>query len=138
MSVDLFEHPTWEILKRYCPHRPHPKQAIFLQLPQKEVFFGGAAGPGKTDALLMAALQYVDVPGYSALILRRTFPQLNQKGSIMDRARQWLSNTEANWSSVDRRFTFPSGASISFGHCETDPDVYAYDSSEYQLIAFDE
>jgi hypothetical protein len=46
--------------------------------PRLEAFFGGAAGPGKTEALWMSALQYVDQPRYRALLLRRTFRQLNQ------------------------------------------------------------
>jgi hypothetical protein len=56
-----------------------------------EAFYGGAAGGGKSDALLMAALQYVDVPGYAALILRRTFKQLSLPGAIMARSNEWLA-----------------------------------------------
>jgi len=63
--------------RKYCPHTPTPKQLAFLLCPRSEAFFGGAAGPGKTDALLMAALQLVEQPRYSALLLRRTFRQLN-------------------------------------------------------------
>jgi hypothetical protein len=47
------------------------------------VLYGGTAGGGKSDALLMAALQYVDVPGYSALLLTRSFAALSQSGAIM-------------------------------------------------------
>ena len=107
-------------------------------LEHREVFFGGAAGPGKTDALLMAALQHVHVPGYSSLILRRTIPQLNQAGSIMNRAHQWLANSDVQWNRNDKRFTFPSGATLTFGYCESEQDVYQYDSAEFQFIAFDE
>ncbi len=83
--------------RRYCPHVPTPKQLAFLLCPRPEVFFGGAAGPGKTEALLMGALQLVEQPHYNALLLRRTFRQLNQSNSIMNRARQWLANTDAVW-----------------------------------------
>src|ERR1700684_2101297 len=79
--------------KSYCPHVPTAKQLAFLLCPRTEAFFGGAAGPGKTDGLLMGALQLVERPRYSALLLRRTFRQLNQSNSIMNRARQWLANT---------------------------------------------
>src|SRR3984893_2198252 len=124
--------------KRYCPHVPTAKQLAFLLCPRTEAFFGGAAGPGKTDGLLMAALQLVERPRYSALLLRRTFRQLNQSNSIMNRARQWLANTDAVWKDGDKRFTFPSGATITFGNLDSEDDVYQYDSSEFQYIGFDE
>ena len=59
---------------RNCPLRPSPRQEAFLLLPVFEAFFGGAAGGGKSVALLMDALQYSDVPGYAALLLRPTLP----------------------------------------------------------------
>jgi predicted phage terminase large subunit-like protein len=124
--------------RQFCPHTPAPKQLAFLLCPRLEVFFGGAAGPGKTDALLMGALQLVDSPHYSALLLRRTFRQLNQSNSIMNRGRQWLANTDAVWKDADKRFTFPSGATITFGNLDSEDDVYQYDSSEFQYIGFDE
>ena len=86
----------------------------------------------------MLALQMVEHPGYNALLLRRTFRQLNQTNSIMNRARQWLVNTDAVWKETDKRFTFPSGATITFGNLDSEDDVYKYDSSEYQFIGFDE
>jgi predicted phage terminase large subunit-like protein len=109
-----------------------------LLCPRLEAFFGGAAGPGKTEGLLMGALQLVERPHFSALILRRTFRQLNQSNSIMNRARQWLANTDAVWREIDKRFSFPSGAIITFGNLDSEDDVYQYDSSEFQYIAFDE
>jgi len=124
--------------RRYCPHVPTPKQLAFLVCPRTEVFFGGAAGPGKTEAIVMGAVQLVERPRYSALLLRRTFRQLNQSNSIMNRARQWLADTDAVWNNADKRFTFPSGSSITFGNIDSEDDVYQYDSSEFQYIGFDE
>ena len=124
--------------RKYCPNIPTPKQMAFLLRPRLEVFFGGAAGPGKTEGLLMSALQYVDQPHYRALLLRRTFRQLNQSNSIMNRARQQLKYTDAEWNTTDKRYTFPSGATITFGNLDSDDDVYQYDSSEFQFIGFDE
>ena len=83
---------------RYIPHEPTEKQALFLlhdHIP--EILYGGSAGGGKSDALLMAALQYVDVPGYAALLLRRTYADLALPGAIMSRAEEWLANTPAQW-----------------------------------------
>jgi len=82
-------------MTKYIPHTPFPQQAAFLLLPHREVLYGGAAGGGKSDALLMAALQYVDVPGYRALLLRRTFADLALPGALMDRAETWLAGTDA-------------------------------------------
>ena len=81
--------------KSWIPHSPTPKQQQFLDCRAREVFYGGAAGGGKTDALLMAALAFVDVPGYRALLFRRTFADLNLPGALMDRAREWLGGTAA-------------------------------------------
>jgi len=125
-------------LTRYIPHPPHPKQAIFLSITALEAFYGGSAGGGKSDALLMAALQYVDKPGYAALILRKTFAELALPGAIMDRSKEWLARTDAKWNEQDKTWRFPSGAKITFGFLETVNDRYRYQGSEYQFIGFDE
>jgi hypothetical protein len=127
---------TRATVKRYCPHHPWPKQEAALALTDVEVFYGGAAAGGKSDWLLMSALQYVHVPGYAALILRRDFPRLSLAGAIMDRCRQWLANTDAKWS--DKTVTFPSGAKIQFGYIDNPQDRFRYASSEYQFIGWDE
>src|SRR5260370_8586643 len=99
--------------RKYCPNIPTTKQLAFLLCPRLEFFFGGAAGPGKTEALLMAALQYVDQPRYRALLLRRTFRQLNQSNSIMNRAHHQPANTDADFNTTVKRFTFPSRPSLT-------------------------
>lgn len=72
-----------------------PKQAAFLVLPHLEAFYGGAAGPGKSDDLLMAALQFVDSSNYAALLLRRTYADLALPGALMDRSHMWLDPSDA-------------------------------------------
>jgi predicted phage terminase large subunit-like protein len=111
---------------------------MFLTLPVREALFGGAAGGGKSDALLMAALQYVDVPGYAALILRRTYADLSLPGAIMDRAHTWLQGTAAKWSEIEKTWTFPSGATLTFGYLQHTNDRYRYQGAEFQFVAFDE
>lgn len=122
----------------YCPHVPTVRQRAFLALEAEEALFGGAAGGGKSDALLMAALQFVHMPGYSALILRRTFADLALAGSIMDRSREWLRGSDATWNERDKCWTFPSGAKVTFGYLETDGDRFRYQGAEFQFVAFDE
>lgn len=107
-------------------------------LGELEALFGGQAGGGKTDALLMAALMYADTPGYSALLLRRTYADLSLPGALMDRAHQWLRGTDAKWHETEKTWEFPSGATLTFGYLQTENDKYRYQGAELQFIGFDE
>ena len=122
----------------YIPHRPTAKQLAFLLLENQEALYGGAAGGGKSDALLMAALQYADVPGYSALLLRRSYTDLSLPGALMDRARFWLMPSDATWRDTTKTWQFPSGATLTFGYLERPGDEYRYQSTEFQFVGFDE
>jgi predicted phage terminase large subunit-like protein len=123
---------------RFIPVQPTPPQALFLTVPVREVMYGGAGGGGKSVALLAAALQYVHVPGYAALLLRRTFPDLNLPGALIPMAHEWLQGTDAQWNDNEKQWTFPSGATVNFGYLQTEVDKYRYKSSEFQFIGFDE
>lgn len=123
---------------KYIPHVPTPKQHAFLWLAVKEAFFGGAAGGGKSDALLMAALQYVDVPGYAAIIFRRSYTDLALPGAIMDRCQEWLANADAKWNDNDKEFNFPGGSKLTFAYLSKPNDKYRYQSAEFQFIGVDE
>ena len=133
-------------LTKYIPHIPTAKQSAFLLLNNREAFYGGAAGGGKSDALLMAALQYVDVPGYSALLFRRTYADLTLPGALMDRAATWLSpfvnNGEVRWIDKEKTYVFqcPGGgtSTLTFGYLENEKDKYRYQGAELQFIGFDE
>ena len=123
-------------------HVPFDNQVFFLTYPSEELLYGGQAGGGKSDALLMAALQYVLEPDYSALILRRTYQDLSQPGAIMDRCRKWLNPyVEAKIIKFDRdtkTYTFPSSATLTFGYLSHDNDLDQYQGSEFQFVGFDE
>ena len=123
---------------KYMTHTPTAKQAAFLLLDCREAFYGGAAGGGKSDALLAAALQYVDVPGYAAILFRRTHTDLALPGALMDRAHEWLANTDAHWSDKKKTWDFPSGATLTFGYLDGPHDKDRYQSAEFQYIGFDE
>jgi hypothetical protein len=124
--------------KRWIPHRPWPKQIAFLLLPDEEALFGGAAGGGKSDALLMGGLQYVDVPGYAALLLRRSFADLRLPQALIPRSHEWLAGSAARWNEQAHEWRFPSGATLTFGYCDSENDVYRYQGAEFQYIGFDE
>lgn len=123
---------------RYVPHNPHAKQAEFLRLTDREALYGGAAGGGKSDALLMAALQYVHVPGYAALLLRKSYADLALPGALMPRAEEWLGETDARWNDKAKTWSFPSGATLTFGYLEHDDDRFRYKGAEFQFIGIDE
>lgn len=125
-------------LTSYIPHMPTPKQTAFLLLNCREALFGGAAGGGKSDALLQAALQYVDIPDYNALLLRRTYADLSKPNALMDRAFQWLSGTDARWNAQTKIWAFPSGATLSFGYLQKERDKENYQGAEYHFVGFDE
>ncbi|MCC7422550.1 MAG: phage terminase large subunit [Planctomycetaceae bacterium] len=119
-------------------HGLHPKQVAFASLNVLEAFFGGAVAGGKSQALLIAALQYVDIPGYAAIIFRRTFTDLSLEGALMDRTEKYLSDTDARWSALDKRWEFPGGGSLTFAYLEHENQKFRYGSAEFQYIAFDE
>src|SRR2546425_1848509 len=72
MAVD--RHVLRPRLNPFIGLRPTPRPAAFLLLPHREALYGGAVGGGKSLALLMAGVQYVDLPRYHALILRESYP----------------------------------------------------------------
>lgn len=123
----------------YCPEQASITQKVFLRTYGLEALFGGAAGGGKSSALLMSALQYVDVPGYSAILFRRTYADLSLPGALMDRFREWMKNyDDVTWNNNSYTATFPSGARISFGYLNNTNDYLRYKGSEFQFIGMDE
>lgn len=123
---------------RFIPVTPTSKQLAFLLLPTLEALFGGAAGPGKSVGLLMAALQYVDTPGYAALLLRKSYADLSLPGALMDKAFEWLGGTSAKWHAETKTWEFPSGATLTFGYLDNPQDKYRYQSSQFAFCGFDE
>lgn len=123
---------------QYIPQKPTPHQAAFLLCNQREVFFGGSASGGKSSALLMAALQYVEHPQYRALLLRRTFQDLSQPGALIDRSKEWLKHTDAKWNESRKEWLFPSGAIVKFGYMDSENDKFNYQGAEYKFVGFDE
>jgi predicted phage terminase large subunit-like protein len=86
----------------------------------------------------MGALQYVAVPGYSALLLMKTYADLSLPKAGMSRSREWLSGTAARWVGETKTWHFPSGASLTFGYLDSEGDEQRYRTAEFQYIGFDE
>lgn len=91
-----------------------------------------------SEALLMAALMFVILPNYHAILFRRTFTDLNLPEALMHRSQEWLSNTDAHWNGTNYRWTFPTGSTLSFGYLNSANDKMRYQSSAFGFIGFDE
>lgn len=116
---------------------PQPKQIEFMQRPEYEALYGGAAGGGKSDCILIEALRQVHIPHYRALILRKTYPQLSE---LIDRSRDLYKAAfpKARYNESQHWWTFPSGAKIIFGSMQHTKDRTNYQGKRYDLIVFDE
>lgn len=105
------------------------------------MLYGGAAGGGKSDALIIDALglqqNAVGTAGYRAILFRRSFPELRE---LIDRTRLLypVAVPGATYKEADREWCFPSGAKVEFGYLESDADRFRYQGRQYQYIGWDE
>jgi predicted phage terminase large subunit-like protein len=113
------------------------KQEAFHSCSAFELLFGGKVGGGKSECILVEALRYVNVPGYSAIIFRRTFPELEAPGGIIARSRELLSGW-ATYQVQKHRWTFPSGATLTFSHLDRPEAVFKHHSAQYAYQGWDE
>jgi len=99
--------------------------------------YGGAAGGGKTDALIMLPFYRIHNAKHRCLMLRRTRPQLQE---VIDRTLQLYPDIvpTADWHEAQSRWKFPSGAIVQMGYAEHEQDIMKFKTFEYDLICFDE
>lgn len=116
---------------------PQPRQAAFMSRFEDEALYGGAAGGGKSDALVCEALRQVHIPHYKGLILRKTFPQLSE---LIDKTMHYYTRAfpGARYNGSAHAWTFPSGAKILFGSMQFTEDRTKYQGQAYDFIGFDE
>lgn len=117
--------------------KPLPKQEQFMVRSEYEVLYGGAAGGGKSDALLCEALRQVNIPHYRAIIFRKTYPQLSE---LVDRSLELYTAAfpKAKYIKSEHCWRFPSGAKIYFGAMQHEKDKLKYQGKRYDFIGFDE
>ena len=112
-------------------------QTEFLAAGETDVLYGGAAGGGKSYAMLVDPLRYAHRAAHRALIIRRSMPELRE---LIDKSRELYPKAfpGCKYREVEKLWNFPSGAKIEFGFLERDADVYRYQGQAYSWIGFDE
>jgi hypothetical protein len=112
-------------------------QEDFLAASETDVLYGGAAGGGKSYAMLVDPLRYSHKSAHRALIIRRSMPELRE---LIDKSRELYPKAfpGCKYREVEKLWNFPSGAKIEFGFLERDADVYRYQGQAYSWIGFDE
>ena len=127
-----------ESVKSWRPNSK--KQELFLSLPDDifEALYGGAAGPGKSEILMMLPLarEFTQYTRFKGIFFRRTYPELERE--IIPRSREYYSAAGGSYNDQKKVWEFPSGARIFFGHLEHEDDVRKYDTAEFNYEAFDE
>ncbi len=120
--------------------RPQPgKQEMFLRNSADICIYGGAAGGGKSYALLLEPGYHIDNPNFEAVIFRQQRPQILNAGGLWD-----VSNTiyphfnATSTRSPKLTWTFPSGAKVTFAHLGMEKELHYWQGSQIPLIMFDE
>jgi predicted phage terminase large subunit-like protein len=123
--------------------RPQPgKQEFFLSTSADLGFYGGAAGGGKTWALLMEPLYHYKTPGFGAVIFRRTYPEIVKKGGMWEESEKLyrLLGGTPREGPLEWAFTLPQDhqTTIGFAHCQHEKDVLSWKGAQIPLIGIDQ
>jgi predicted phage terminase large subunit-like protein len=119
--------------------RPQPgPQELFLSSPADIAIYGGAAGSGKSFALLLEPLYHMDNQKFRAVIFRRTVPMLRAPGGLWDASREIFPLVGATAREQSHEWNFPAGAVVKCSGMELEQDAYSWQGSEICLLCFDE
>jgi hypothetical protein len=118
--------------------RPQPAQERWLSSPADVAVYGGAAFGGKSFALLMEAARHVGIPGFRAVIFRRTYPQITNAGGLWDTAGEIFPHAGGAPKSGDLDWVWRGGARVSFRHLQHEENKYDWQGSQIALVGFDE
>ena len=119
-------------------YKPFPRQTQFHESKAKYRLFGGAAGPGKTKALLWEAIRQArEVSGCDTLLLRRTYPEL--ESSLLAYFRRDVPRSMyKSYNESKHLVTWTNESTTKFGHCRSENEVYQYQGAEFLFIGIDE
>lgn len=115
-------------------------QETFLSTSADIAIYGGAAGGGKTYALLLEAVRHTNNPKFGAVIFRRQSIQITQEGGLWDSSYEVYGGIKGAVPKTSPRYhwKFKTGARVGFAHIDGDRDLGKWQGSQIALIGFDE